>query len=237
MVVGCGVPLEDLHTVVQTVVLPGYQALVLQGVRQEGGSQDTGGVLDGAVLDALEAVFALEDGILPVADGRELHVLVGPALALRLGHGGPLAVPFCFGHGGRVQLEEGIYPGPQDAVSLGLEGIYHYLVGIAVFGGHIPFIQEGIGVPEAVRHLHGIPGQDAGEGILHVSEKVEILFFRESVFLVAERGVRKGRKHTVLHGENRIRTVHREGSVQARSPGDFHPHRLGGDESRDGHRP
>ena len=106
MVVGGGIPLEGLDAVVEPVVLPGYHALVVQGIWQEGGFQDTGRVLANAVLDVLQAVFSLEDGVLPVQQPRQGLVLVNPALLLRLAHGGELALPGSLGGSGGIGQEQ-----------------------------------------------------------------------------------------------------------------------------------
>ena len=188
VVIGGGVPLKYLHLVVQAVVPPGDQTLELQGIRQEGGLQHAGRVLDNAVLDALEAVLAVQDGILAVADGRVGDVLVGPALALGLAHGGPFLFPGGLGCGGGIGQEEGIYPGPEEGVSFGLEGVHHQLVGIAVLGGHVPLVEEGVGVLEAVRHLHGVPGEDLGHGVLLVGEEVEVFLFQGVGPIIGHKG-------------------------------------------------
>ena len=178
MVVGGGVPFYHFHAVEQAVVLPGSEALVQQAVRQEGRFQDTRGVLDNAVLDALEAVFPLEDAVLFVQDDGELHVFVNPALALRFAHARPLLFPGNLGLEGGIGHKEGVYAGPDEGVAFRFQGVYHQFVGVAVLGGYVPLVQEGVRKFEAVRHLHGVPGIDCRDIVLCAKE---VFLLREAV--------------------------------------------------------
>ena len=142
VVVGGGVPLEHFYAVVEPVVPPGYQALVVQGIGQESRFQDARRVLADAVLDVLEAVLALEDGVLPMLDDGQLVVFEVVALALGLGQTGIPAVEFFGGHKGRIGQIQRVDARPQQAVALFLEGVYHDAVGEGVLYGHVPLVQE-----------------------------------------------------------------------------------------------
>ena len=201
MVIGCGVPIEGFYAVEQAVMAPGYQTLVIEGVRQESGFQDTRGVLPDAVLDVLQAVFDVEDGVLPVQDLREFHILIDPAFLLGLAHGGELAFPGQFGGQGGIGQIKGVDDGPDESVALGLQGIDHQAVRITVFGGYVPLVQERIRDAQAVRHFHGVAGEDLGQGIF-LGKEVEVFFVGQAVQRAAG-GVRQGDGYAVWKGEGR----------------------------------
>ena len=83
-VIGSGIVLEGFYLVVIAVSLPADESLVVHGIRQECRLKYSGGGLSYAVLYALDAVFALEDGVLLVKQRRELLLII-VALALCLG--------------------------------------------------------------------------------------------------------------------------------------------------------
>ena len=243
VVVGGGVPFKGLQLIVIAVVPPGNEALEIHGIGQEGRFQDAGRVLQNTVLHLLDAVFPVTDRVLPMQDGGQLVMLVIVTFLFAPGKAG---VPFfkgCPGGGGRIGQINGVDPGPQEAVSLGYEGIYHNPVGKGVLQRYVPLIAERVGDAQAVRHLHGIPGKDLGGGIhLFVfSEQEEVLFVRQGIrqggmqAVARRKGIGHGQavpegkgipqgKAVLLHQRIPLRAG--EPGMQARSPGNLYPQCL-----------
>ena len=180
-VVGGGVPLLVLYAVVHALTLPGNETLVVQAVREKRRLKHPGSALAYAVLNALDAVLALEDGVLAVEEDGELLLIV-ISLTLCLGEAGiPPFKLLLGGTCGIVQIQ-GIYAGPEEGVSFGLEGIYHQPVGEGVLDGYIPLIEEGVRKLQAVRHLHGVTGVDLWHGVLlRNGKKVKVFLICQAV--------------------------------------------------------
>ena len=86
-----------------------------------------------------------------------------------------------------------------------------------------------IGVLEAVRNAHRVPGKDAGKGVFFGSEE-EKFFFLQGIRLVEKGCVRTGL------GFHRVCPVGGEVCGHAGDPGGFHPHGLVCNASRNGER-
>ena len=207
MVVGRGVPVDDLHTVEMTVMPPGDEPLVVEAVGQEGCLQDARGILPDAVPDGLDAVLAVLDGVLPVQDSRQGIVLIVIPFPLGLGKRSIPSVEAVHGHCGRIRQIQGVDAGPVNGVAFGTEGVDDDAVGQGIFGGNPPPVQPGIRLTDAVGNVHGVAGGDPGSRIHgrgRFSEEIKVLVF-------PVQAVRPGGQGVLRYGEGVLRKGERVG--------------------------